>query len=541
MKCAQGTPHVLELAVLTTPGQPPALANDRDTSQSSTVQTSTPAEPRLPTQRRLSLRPIVEFLVTLFVAVLLCRTFVAEAYIVPTGSMAPYILGFHKCLCCPQCQFPFSIGRQVGLGQNEAQAPGKPWEYPTAFCPNCGHGPIPSAHVPESPGDRLLVHKHLFDCRAPRRWETAVFQGPTPVRPVSGEPFIKRIVGLPGEEVFLRDGDVWINGRRAAKSFVEWQKLRILVYDHDYQPGDAPQPFRFTAADPRWKSRANGRIWYLEESNPGEPTPCLTYSHLQRRAAGDWQPSPITDLYAYNGDATGRNIVHDIALEARLTIAGHGILHLAVRRGQAEYRLEIPVGVSTGPTTLSRACVEATGRTVCQTIARTNWAVPELPPDTVVCFGIVDGRFLCSLGSSLAPVFELPVEDLRPSETSSADEHPGLGDRLLALGARGLRITARELKVYRDIYYTSCDVAGVFPHGIATPVRLGADEYYVLGDNSPGSYDSRRWESGPGVPRANLVGKPFLLHLPSRAQEYHILGKKHMLALPDLSRMKILQ
>ena len=48
-------------------------------------------------------RQTVELLVLLCLCVLLVRTFSAEAYVVPTGSMAPTLLGLHRELTCPNC------------------------------------------------------------------------------------------------------------------------------------------------------------------------------------------------------------------------------------------------------------------------------------------------------------------------------------------------------------------------------------------------------------------------------------------------------
>ena len=39
-----------------------------------------------------------------------------------------------------------------------------------------------------------------------------------------------------------------------------------------------------------------------------------------------------------------------------------------------------------------------------------------------------------------------------------------------------------RLKVYRDIYYTR----GQGRNAVDRPIQLAADEYFVLGDNSPG-------------------------------------------------------
>ena len=53
--------------------------------------------------RRGVIRSLTESLVSLFIAVLLFRTFVAEGYMISTGSMAPCLLGFHKRVECPKC------------------------------------------------------------------------------------------------------------------------------------------------------------------------------------------------------------------------------------------------------------------------------------------------------------------------------------------------------------------------------------------------------------------------------------------------------
>ena len=55
-------------------------------------------------------RQTVELLVLLCLSVLLVRTFSAEAYVVPTGSMAPTLLGLHRELTCPNCHFVFVVG-----------------------------------------------------------------------------------------------------------------------------------------------------------------------------------------------------------------------------------------------------------------------------------------------------------------------------------------------------------------------------------------------------------------------------------------------
>ena len=57
-------------------------------------------------------------------------------------------------------------------------------------------------------GDRILVNKFIYRFRAPRRGEIIVFHYP----PEPKRPFIKRLVGLGGDRLELRNGEAYING-----------------------------------------------------------------------------------------------------------------------------------------------------------------------------------------------------------------------------------------------------------------------------------------------------------------------------------------
>jgi len=60
------------------------------------------------------------------------------------------------------------------------------------------------------PGDRIIVHKRA----GPRRWEVIAFLAPDEGQ--GRQKYIKRLVGLPGEQVEIIDGVVHINGQAVA-------------------------------------------------------------------------------------------------------------------------------------------------------------------------------------------------------------------------------------------------------------------------------------------------------------------------------------
>jgi len=134
------------------------------------------------------------------VAVYAIRPFVYEAFSIPTNAMAPTILGDHWTAPCPNCGAP-AYGTPLEPGM-----PPPPGGF-TAICSK----EMRSVSVSDAPkeiygGDRILVSKLI----APKRWDLMVFRYPED--PTVN--YVKRLVGLPGETLEIRDGAVWINDER---------------------------------------------------------------------------------------------------------------------------------------------------------------------------------------------------------------------------------------------------------------------------------------------------------------------------------------
>jgi signal peptidase I len=81
--------------------------------------------------------------------------------------------------------------------------------------------------------DRLIVDKVAYRFNPPQRGDIVVFD-PTENLSKKGfkDAFIKRVVGLPGEQVALIDGKVYINGKPLQEKYIE-QGLATEISDCD--------------------------------------------------------------------------------------------------------------------------------------------------------------------------------------------------------------------------------------------------------------------------------------------------------------------
>lgn len=469
--------------------------------------------------RSLSCRRPLAVLALMLCGLLLCRGYFVEPYEVPTGSMAPAIFGRHRAAVCPRCGFHVVVGRDPA--ENWGRQSRRRW-YAQVCCPNCGAGQLHLDQAPEADGDQLLVNKSAFVFRRPRRWEIIVFR-------LFGKTFIKRLLGLPGEVLEIRAGDLYINDRLARKTLAQCRAMCLLFFDNDCQP----QP-------EGWRLR-----WEVPATQPGDHPLVGKELHLDGSvsAGGQWvtyrhylldegQTQALRDWCPYNGrESRLPDLVHDFLVECEVEVqAGSGRVCFQLRDGADTVSAELPIGSAAGPLVFrswpeaepkAGACGEA------PPASRVLYHGPgvRLQPGRTyqVVLAFVDRRLSLQVnGCSPVPPVDLPEAVCRAGVV-----------RPLTLGAWGARVVVRHLRLYRDVHYTQAGQNGV--RGRA--VHLGPDQYFVLGDNSPCSEDSRFWPDQGVVPAASLIGKPFLVHLPSRVATWELFGRPHRSCLPDWARI----
>ena len=56
------------------------------------------------------MRETIESIALAVILAFLFRAFVAEAFVIPTGSMAPTLMGQHKDVQCPECGYWYQAG-----------------------------------------------------------------------------------------------------------------------------------------------------------------------------------------------------------------------------------------------------------------------------------------------------------------------------------------------------------------------------------------------------------------------------------------------
>lgn len=180
------------------------------------------------------MRRFLETLVTLMTALLLVGTWLVEPYSVVSGSMHPTLRGPHYDFHCPVC------------GARNFPAADRPWSRDARLpCTACSRSEQRVGDLPIVPGDAVLVDRTAFWRRAPRRGEVIVFRLPGEESKIA----VKRVVGLPGERIELRDGKFWANDgpvslpREVDYSLPAWQggpRRWQLGPDEYFVAGDNP-------------------------------------------------------------------------------------------------------------------------------------------------------------------------------------------------------------------------------------------------------------------------------------------------------------
>jgi predicted Zn finger-like uncharacterized protein len=494
------------------------------------------------------LRDNLESIAVAIVLALIIRQLVGEAFKIPTGSMAPTLLGVHHEVLCPNCRFPYEVGiREIDLTGGVVECPNCHHVWPGASS-ECGGGGTVRMRRPawlwnqgtcstsravmrgsaganrvRRGGSRIIVSKlsyRLFG--QPRRWQVVVFLYPT----LKGEcdacgwewegtkmnekcprcesrririqrrNFIKRLAGLPGERIQIIDGDLYADGRLARKPDDVQRQLWMHVFDSLYWP-EALAPWawpqgRVFATDGRWW-QGEGGVWTV---NAADAPSGEALAEFGRR---------ITDHYGYDAvsseatqarlDLSGTYRVDDLRLRTDFVPLSAGEVLLVLEGRDGRFTASFPVGEEAGRT----ARLSWLGR------EETREATADVGPRAL---GMPAAAELW-LGERQATLWlgERRIARIDLGAERPADRDAYRQAQRVAFGARRARVRFERVRIARDIYYT--------PGGrnFDEELQVRPGHYVFLGDNSPDSNDSRAWDE-PQVPGSFVAGRAFMAFWP---------------------------
>jgi signal peptidase I len=308
------------------------------------------------------------------------------------------------------------------------------------------------------PGDRVVVWK-VGASSPPPRWSVVVFR-----RRADDLVLIKRVVGLPGEHVWVQNGEAYADGALLVKPDDVREAVRETLFDDTF--GRLAEGATWTAG-PRvglWRFRAP-----LQAHLPVAPGEGVDFPDGETV-----QSERVHDLYVDAEFAAGSERdaglwIEWVDLEGRPM---NDVRCVAVRRTAGAGG-----SVRAGPSGAPGAPVDGASAL----------AVPAASGGTRrLSLSVVDGVLRASAGGA---------------EVSAPVHAPQGYARLFVEG------DLRRLRVDRDLHYTSPPVA-VHGLGPTRGVVLGQTELFLLGDHSSNSRDSRYHEVGP-TDLSRVIGRAF--------------------------------
>lgn len=438
---------------------------------------------------------------------------------VQSRSMEPAMLGPRFAWLCPICNSVFYTSVDVGpgpapselaladavsgatisdSGANEESYDAKKALANARFfsCPNCGYDRVSTESPAFEDGALFSTRNGLDDVpeesvldklkRAIKReldpdfrekdlkkaeiqlerWNVVVF------RDKFGRPTLKRVVGLPNELVALGNGDVFINGKTPFRTWREIAKTAVPV-----------KPVEFRRSDDRIDAVHYTPIWENGDSVK-RPTAISNESVVQ----------------CCNGsNVASVELVRDFALVFNWGRESGLPVRFAVLVRRPEKALLLKFDESVNQVTI-RAKTLYNGRAGSgkkfEELAEADFANEQgsmyalrepIPEDPLFTVAAIDGELLLAVDGE-----ELLRYDLGDRESTAA---AAIAQPFSLLGNV---VHARNLALYRDLHYsnvaetrTGASPDVVYETIAGRAVKTPQDGYFMLGDNSPASIDSR--------------------------------------------------
>lgn len=579
-------------------------ASPPESAASAVAQPASPADasPPAPKRSRLpagpspdeTLKETIESIVIAFILAFVFRAFIVEPFIIPTGSMAPTMLGAHLTYPCESCGYRFDVGMAI-----KSTPEGSPIEEArVASCPMCNFPVSADIGTKVRSGDRILVDKFRYHIVDPSRWDIVVFKAPQD-ESVEGQAgprtnFIKRLIGLPGERIVLLDGNVFvapagtsdfeIARKTDPKTNKHWQKIQRTcwqpIYHSQYIPiesglADGPgrddrhvwrNPWQVATGDWEMGSARNPSRVYRFEGGDGQ----LGFEMLGTSGTLSYNRKNTKFPYNYSYSRSGSEIrssesIEDIRLACSMTpVDGPATLELSTtaRLDRPDHGVETLVASIDTRGEVSLKAISAEGEV-------RQYGEPQTFDGVKAGIAIDAELWLVDDEASVWINGERVLVqrfDLDWQQIALRSRPQSIPDVRIGVSSEG-PVELRRVELDRDLYFfADGNVAGGIARAGArringrlevgpNPLDLRTEtgeydaELFVLGDNQPESKDSRKWDDLDGwvrqryfadedrlgvVPRSLLVGRAFMVYYPAP----HGSSPQAKGVFPDFGRMR---
>ena len=363
--------------------------------------------------------------------------------VISGGSMYPSLPGEHYKVECNDCRWEFLF---------DSFNPPKSGE---AVCPNCGYAKINFANTNIQPPSRPT----LSAISAPlNRWDVVAFEDPKE----NSRYLVKRLVGLPGENLTARNGNLYCDDTLLRKPYAVFSLVRQIVFDSNFTPDQHAQRLNVQNTNSNWNFESN--VWRFDVKNPTETPDLLIYKNIRgyRHFGERSEVAAIEDSSGFNQNIS-RDLypVSDVQVETIISKTPAAVFFIRVSNSQ---EIDVVLDGQELRATVNGLQLNQTTR------------VDLSDRDATLSVAAYDEQLMVGINGKVLFFEPIPL---------------GSGPTTISFGASNGNIQLKSFRIFRDVHYLP--MAG----------SETGNGFFVLGDNPPVSVDSRMFGT---IQAAKIIG-----------------------------------
>ena len=347
----------------------------------------------------------------------------------------------------------------------------------------------PTLHGDPADGDRIIANKFGVLFSPLKRYDVFLFKFPLD----KSTSFIKRVVGLPNEELMIKQGDLYARTKGADKFTIA--KKSLTTQESLWIP--LVESFQINQTT---KKRYNPAVPMDDWELPEDGTTHIDGAKINIGAGSMIRyRNAISDEYISH---TGNHTVDDIKLSFKLRAErSDEEIYATIRTLSGDFTLRLPVQSAdseqpnlswhfrgTLKTPILEHAILSTNYLNTLPLQKEGAPLVKIEPNKDYFIEILnfDGTIYIKINGQEVQKYDYitSLEDNQPEEDNQSSYQ-------IEMGAKKYAATIWDINIWRDVYYY--DNVGILREN--KPLIIPDGKYFAIGDNVPNSKDSRLWKA----------------------------------------------